>query len=92
MPVELGAAALPGLSVAAAIPKLDADITRKPPAAILAAGRTCGKRMKCLPCCCLLLRNRYSTTASVSDVKRQFRAARPLLDTKPGGRLNLTAT
>lgn len=40
-----------GAEVAAAtMPKLDADTTRKPPAARLTAGRTCGKRMKALPC------------------------------------------
>jgi hypothetical protein len=34
------------ISEAAATPKLVADTTRKPPAAMLIAGRTCAKRMK----------------------------------------------
>lgn len=38
--------------------KLEADITRKPPAARVTAGRTCGMRMKGLPCCSLQLRKR----------------------------------
>jgi hypothetical protein len=40
---------------AATMPKLEADTTRKPPAARLTVGRTCGKRMKALlllPGCC----------------------------------------
>lgn len=48
-----GAPACPDV-VAATMPKLDADTTRKPPAARLTVGRTCGKRMKALPlpgCC-----------------------------------------
>ena len=39
---------------AATMPKLEADTTRKPPAARLTVDRTCGKRMKALPlpgCC-----------------------------------------
>lgn len=37
-------------SAAVTIPKLDADTARKPPAAMLTAGRTCRKRMEGLPC------------------------------------------
>ncbi|MBO0802872.1 MAG: hypothetical protein J2P25_07330 [Nocardiopsaceae bacterium] len=40
-------------AAAATMPKLDAETTRKPPAARLTAGRTCGKRMKA--CLCLLV-------------------------------------
>jgi hypothetical protein len=36
-------------SEVAAMPKLAAETTRKPPAAMLIAGRTCAKRMKALP-------------------------------------------
>jgi hypothetical protein len=44
----LGAPAWPDVA-AATMPKLEADTTRKPPAARLTVGRTCGKRMKALP-------------------------------------------
>jgi hypothetical protein len=44
----LDAPACPDVA-AATMPKLEADTTRKPPAARLTVGRTCGKRMKALP-------------------------------------------